>query len=104
MRQHPEDPFPRYGLAMEYKNSGRLAESWQVFEELMARNPDYTAAYLHAGGVLVSLGEIERARSVFERGITVCRSRRDGHTLGELEGALADLPPPPSPPQPPPRP
>ena len=31
----PTDPFPRYGLAMEYKGSGRLGDAWAAFEDLM---------------------------------------------------------------------
>jgi hypothetical protein len=29
---HPSDPFPRYGLAQEYKNTGRFDEARGVFE------------------------------------------------------------------------
>ena len=54
---HPSDPFPRYGLAQEYKNAGRFDEARAVFDALMRDHPDYTAAYLHAGNVLVSLGQ-----------------------------------------------
>jgi hypothetical protein len=63
----PGDPFPRYGLAQEYKNAGRLAEARQEFDALMREHPDYTAAYLHAGNVLVALGERDEARAVMER-------------------------------------
>jgi tetratricopeptide (TPR) repeat protein len=85
----PADPFPRYGLAQEYKNAGQLAEARAEFEILMRDHPDYTAAYLHAGNVLVALGERAEARVVFERGIEACRRRGDGHAMSELAGALS---------------
>ena len=88
---HPADPFPRYGLAQEYKNAGRFAEARDVFEALMRDHPDYTAAYLHAGNVLLELGERAPARAIFARGIEVCRRRGDGHAMSELEGALSSF-------------
>jgi tetratricopeptide (TPR) repeat protein len=87
----PSDPFPRYGLAQEYKNAGKLAEARDEFVTLMREHPDYTAAYLHAGNVHLALGDRAEARAVFERGIAACVRRGDGHAKGELEGALASL-------------
>jgi predicted Zn-dependent protease len=85
---HPADPFPRYGLAQEYKNAGQLAEARAEFETLMRDHPDYTAAYLHAGNVVLERAE---ARAIFERGVEVCRRRGDGHAMSELEGALSSF-------------
>jgi len=87
----PSDPFPRYGLAQEYKNAGRLAEARDEFVALMTAHPDYTAAYLHAGNVHLALGDRAEARAVYERGIAACLRRGDSHAKGELEGALATL-------------
>jgi tetratricopeptide (TPR) repeat protein len=91
MAARPADPFPRYGLAQEYKNAGQLAEARAEFEALMREHPDYTAAYLHAGNVLIALGQRDEARAVFERGIEACRRRGDGHAMSELEGALSSF-------------
>lgn len=93
IRQRPDDPFPRYALALEYKNAGTLEEARQAFAELMAAMPDYTATYLHAGNVLVSLARPDEARQVYESGVAACRRTGDTHARGELEGALANLPP-----------
>lgn len=94
IRQRPDDPFPRYALAMEYKNAGRLDEARQLFAELMAASPSYTATYLHAGNLFVALGDAAQARSVYEAGIAACGRAGDAHTRGEIEGALAALPAP----------
>lgn len=87
----PNDPFPRYGLAQEFKNAGRFEEARAEFDVLMREHPDYTATYLHAGNVLLQLGERAEARAVFERGVEVCRRRGDGHAMSELAGALSSL-------------
>ena len=89
--QHPHDPFPRYGLAMEHKNVGNLEEASREFDVLMSAHPSYTAAYLHAGNTLVALGRADEARGVYERGLEVCRERGDTHAAGELETALSSL-------------
>jgi tetratricopeptide (TPR) repeat protein len=89
--QKPSDPFPRYALALEYKNAGRLDEARAVFGELMSLCPDYTATYLHAGDLLSKMGLKDDARSVFQTGITVASRRGDSHARGEIESALAAL-------------
>jgi tetratricopeptide (TPR) repeat protein len=91
IRATPQDPFPRYALAMEYKNGGRLDDARATFDALMASHPNYTAAYLHAGNTLIALGLRDEARAVYERGIEACGRAGDGHARGELEGALASL-------------
>ena len=91
IKQNAQDPFPRYALAMEYKNGGRLDEARAAFDELMTVHPDYTASYLHAGNTFVALGLRDDARAVYQRGIEACARRGDAHTRGELEGALASL-------------
>lgn len=87
----PRDPFPRYGLAMEYKSRGDLAQARAAFDELITGFPDYVPAYLHAGGVLVASGEKDAAAEMFRRGIAAAQAKGDLHAKKELEAALADL-------------
>ena len=88
--QRPQDPFPRYGLAMEHKTRGELAEAWSVFSELLAAFPDYVPSYLMAGGTLVALGNKDKAIEVLQKGIEVATKRGDQHARRELEQALAE--------------
>lgn len=89
--QNPGDPFPRYGLAMELKNSGRLDEAERAFGELLQNFPDYTPAYLHAGNVLVAQGKRDAGAEIYRAGIVACQKKRDSHAQGELEAALTAL-------------
>ncbi|MES1205334.1 MAG: hypothetical protein ABUS79_05305 [Pseudomonadota bacterium] len=84
----PQDPFPKYALALEYKNSGKLAEAIEQFEVLIREHADYVAGYLHAGNTHLALGDRAAARAVYARGIEVATQRGDSHARGELEGAL----------------
>lgn len=92
VEQSPNDPFPRYGLAMEYKNAGRAEEAVATFGELQARHPDYVPQYLMHGNLLASMHRIAEARAVYEAGIAAARKKGDGHALSELQGALDGLP------------
>jgi predicted Zn-dependent protease len=89
----PKDPFPRYGLAMEHKSRGELAEAWTAFVDLLDHFPDYVPTYLMAGGTLVALGRRDEAADVYRRGIDVASRKGDAHARGELESALHDLQP-----------
>jgi hypothetical protein len=71
----PADPFPRYGLAMEHRSRGELAEAWAVFQDLLDQFPDYVPTYLMAGATLAGLGQ------------------GDAHARGELESALNEIQP-----------
>ncbi len=85
----PAEPFPRYALALELKGSGDPEGAARELELLVARTPDYLAAYLQLGMILQSLGRATDARSVLEKGQEVARNKGDQHTLSELTNALA---------------
>lgn len=89
--QKPDDPFARYGLAMELRKRGLHAQANAVFVELMSRHPSYVPAYLMAGNNLLADGDRDGAREVFTRGVAAARAAGDDHALGELEAARAAL-------------
>jgi predicted Zn-dependent protease len=92
LEKSPKDPFPRYGLAMEYKNAGMADEAHATFVELEAQHPDYVAQYLMHGNLLASMHRLDEARGVYQRGIAAAQKKGDGHAAGELQGALQNLP------------
>lgn len=89
--QRPQDPFPRYGLAMELKSAGDPTGAWEAFESLIREHPDYIASYAPAGEVLVLLGRTDDAKAVYAKGIEACTRKNDAHMRGNLEDALAAL-------------
>jgi len=91
--QKPRDPFPRYALALEYKNAGRMDKAQATFAELTALDPTYVPAYLHAGHVLLAVGRRDEARATYQAGVAAATRAGDTHARGELEGALASMPP-----------
>lgn len=89
--QRPDDPFPRYGLALELAGAGDHVGAWSQFEVLLERFPDYVPSYLMAGGTLVALERRSEAVEVYRRGIEAAGRAGDGHARGELEAALAEI-------------
>lgn len=91
VERSPDDPFPRYGLAMELVGRGELAGACQAFQELVDKLPDYVPAYLMYGNALAASGDAARAAEMYRRGAEVSAKRGDDHARGENLAALAAL-------------
>ena len=85
------DPFPRYGLAMEYKRLGRLEDAITTFGRLVDQHPQYVPAYYQFGAVLVQSGGIGQARQILARGIRIAEEQGNRHAREELVRALEEL-------------
>ena len=88
VEQNPADSFARYGLAMEYRNTGDLEAAVAEFRTLLAAHPDYSAAYFHGGQTLERLGRPAEARQLYMRGIEATARKGDFHTRDEIQAAL----------------
>jgi tetratricopeptide (TPR) repeat protein len=88
VEQNPNDSFSRYGLAMEYANTGSLEKAAGEYEVLLSFNPDYAAAYYHGGQTLEKLGRLDDARGLYRRGLEATRRTGDAHTHSEIQAAL----------------
>jgi tetratricopeptide (TPR) repeat protein len=86
--QNPNDSFARYGLAMEYANSGDLEGALGEYRALLGVNPNYSAAYYHGGQTLEKLGRREDAKTLYREGIEATTRIGDLHTRSELQAAL----------------
>lgn len=84
-----KDPFPWYGLAIEYGNLGRLEEAVTTFGKLRELDAGYVPMYLMCGGLLIKAGRVDEGRAWLSEGIVAARKKGDSHALSELEDALA---------------
>jgi tetratricopeptide (TPR) repeat protein len=91
LERDPSDSFTRYALGLEFVSGGLLDEAAATFEELMTLDPNYHAVYYQLGKVYEGLGDIEKARKAYEKGIYVAASQSEFHTKEELESALNEL-------------
>ena len=88
---NPTDTFARYGLAMEYSNSGQVEDALREFGALLAANPDYTAGYFMAAQMLARAGRDEEARKMLRDGIAAAQRTGNQHAQSEMEGMLGEL-------------
>lgn len=87
----PDDPFPRYGLAMELRARGDRPGAIAEFATLIERFPDYVPAYLLAGTTLADDGQLGAAADVLRRGLAAADRQGDSHAARELASALAEV-------------
>jgi thioredoxin-like negative regulator of GroEL len=87
----PNDPFSRYGLAMECMNGGDTRAADGHFRELLERNADYVPAYLMYAQMLSRETRTEEARQVLATGIAAAEKKGDQHARSEMETLRAEL-------------
>ena len=92
LAENPSDAFARYGLAMEYQKAGDVAGALAEFSTIILHNPDYVPAYQMAGQMLMSAGQMEDARKMFENGIASARRTNNQHAASEMQGFLDVMP------------
>lgn len=88
LKNEPNDPFLRYGLAMEHKKAGRLDQALEWLDKTLAADGTYCYAYYQQGQIHEARGEAPAARAVYERGIAAARQCNDLHAAGEMQAAL----------------
>jgi tetratricopeptide (TPR) repeat protein len=91
LSQNPNDAFARYGLAMEYSNSGQIELALAEFGKLLAAHPDYTAGYFMAAQALAKAERAEEAKKMLADGIVSAKRTGNTHAQSEMEAMLAEL-------------
>ena len=91
LEANPGDCFVRYGLAQEYVKRSAFDDAIAEFQRILEVNPDYQAAYYHAGKTYEKLGRLDEARAIYQHGVETSLRTGDMHARSELEAALADL-------------
>lgn len=91
LAQDPDNAFARYGLAMEYANSGQTGPALDEFGKLMAVHPDYAAGYFMAAQTLAKTGKNTEAKIMLENGIAAAKRKGDSHAASEMQGMLEEI-------------
>lgn len=73
----PDDPRPRFGLALEYEKAGMWEEAAAELRAYLARTDDEGNAYGRLGHALRELGREDEAREAYRQGIEA--ANRHGH-------------------------
>ena len=88
---NPSDAFARYGLSMEYANSGQVEAALTEFCVLLETSPDYTAGYFMAAQTLAKASRVEEARKMLVGGIASAKRTGNNHALSEMDAMLEEL-------------
>jgi predicted Zn-dependent protease len=91
LAQNPHDAFARYGLAMEYSNSGEVDRALEEFTKLLSAHPDYTAGYFMAAQSLARANRADEAKQMLMEGISSAKKTGNSHAQSEMEALLAEL-------------
>ena len=87
----PANAFARYGLAIEYSNSGQLDQAITEFQRLLAAHPDYTAGYFMAAQTLAKCDLRDDAVKMLREGIAAAEKKRDTHAQSEMQAMLDEM-------------
>jgi tetratricopeptide (TPR) repeat protein len=88
LSQDPNDSFSRYALALELEKEGKQPEAVEQFREVIARDPDYVAAYHQLGRMLARSGNADEAREAYRRGLDAAIAANDQRARSEIQEAL----------------
>jgi cytochrome c-type biogenesis protein CcmH/NrfG len=91
LTQDPDNVLARYGLAMEYSNSGEFDLALDEFQKLLAANPDYAAGYFMAAQTLVKAKQPEEAKKMLHKGIAAAQRKGDNHARSEMQAMLEEI-------------
>jgi thioredoxin-like negative regulator of GroEL len=91
LSQNPDDAFARYGLAMEYSNSGEVERALEEFTKLLSTHSDYTAGYFMAAQTLSKANRVEEAKKMLVDGISSARRTGNTHAQSEMTAMLDEL-------------
>lgn len=88
---NPGDCFLKHALALEHIKIGEEMVAKTLFEEVLAKDPQYIGSYYHLAKLLERIDQQDAAIKVYERGMEVAKKAGDHHALGELRGAYEEL-------------
>jgi tetratricopeptide (TPR) repeat protein len=88
--EEPQDPFYRYGLALEFITTNR-PESLRLLKELIVNNPDYLPTYYQAGLLCIESDKMEEGEEILKKGIELARQQKDFKTMNELISLLENI-------------
>lgn len=91
LAEDPNDPFLRYGLAMEYVSVGDDAAAVKCLQELIAVVPDYVPAHQQLGQSLVRQGRTAEARQAWRQGVEAAQKAGNLHARDEMQGFIDSL-------------
>lgn len=90
LEEEPANPFNLYALALEYQNDNPEKVAY-YFNTLLQHHSTYLPTYYHAAAFFADMGEITKAKNIYEGGIKLATESQDNHALKELKNAYQNF-------------
>ncbi len=87
-RKEPNDSFLRYALALEYAKINNIEKAIEILEKLIAQDTTYLGAYYQLGKYYEQSEQLQKAVTIYSRGITLAQLQNNKKTMAELNEAL----------------
>lgn len=91
VKEHPEDSFYKFTLALELLKVDQIQKAQLLFEAIKKTDPEYVGVYYHLAKLYADTGENKKALDTYNEGIQIAESQHDLHTKSELSAALLNL-------------
>jgi thioredoxin-like negative regulator of GroEL len=92
LAREPEDVFLHFSLAMELVAGGQEDEGLKAFDQVIALDPDYVAAYHRKADLLIRADRADEARVTLTAGVEAATRKADNHMRQTMSDMLARLP------------
>lgn len=91
VKEHPEDSFYKFTLALEMLKIEQPSKARVLFEAIRNDDPEYVGVYYHLAKLYAELNENKKALETYKEGIKIAEDQNDQHTKSELSAALLNL-------------
>ena len=87
----PTDVLGHFGAGKAYLDIKHYRNAAEHFEEVVKIQPDYSVAWANLGAAYAALGEKDKARTTFEKGIEIAGEKGDLMPKRDMEHRLSKL-------------
>ncbi len=89
-KEEPENPFNYYALALEYREFDKTAAA-NLFDFVVIDFPNYLPVYFPAAHFFFEEGDLQKAKKLFETGLTLAHDLKDEKAKKELANAYQNF-------------
>ncbi|MEM0941629.1 MAG: tetratricopeptide repeat protein [Bacteroidota bacterium] len=90
VEEEPKNPFNKYALAMEFYEYDP-PKSLDILKTLLKEHPDYLPSYFKTAHLFWEMEDLEKAKDVFVKGLSLAQEQGDQKALSELKSAYQNL-------------
>jgi tetratricopeptide (TPR) repeat protein len=91
LAEDPKDAFLLYALGLELVKKKNYQEAMQAFQQVIALDENYIAAYYQLALIFIEIDIVDVARTYIKKGIDQAILRKDLKSKAELEELLEGI-------------